>query len=332
MSYKISLIIPVYKAEQFIEKCLLSVCNQTLEEFQIIIVDDCSPDGSLEVAKKVLHRYPEREKHTKIISFNINKGISNVRKYALSIANGDYIASLDSDDFLEHDALEVLLSAAVNNLADIVFSDYFVNNNKGVSLVKQEPCRTKLEIMSQLLEDKLHGSLCNKLFRADILRKVHVLDEVDMSEDLLICIQAVYFSQKIVYVPNPYLHYVQYNVDSYTSKFSEKKIVDMINGIDFLNSFFIKENIKNNLNESLLHRKLLVKSDALTYSCKRNRDKYIALFENDILFSNFNNEINLYKNILFFLLTKKIYSLVHLIISVRNYIVKIRGRIRWKFW
>lgn len=328
MSYQISLIIPVYKTEHFIEKCLLSVCNQTLERFQIIIIDDCSPDGSLEVAKKVLHRYPERERHTKIISFNINQGISHVRKYALGVANGDYIASLDSDDFLEHDALESLLCAATNNLADIVFSDYFINNPKGVFLVRQKPCEKKLEIMSQLLEDKLHGSLCNKLFRADILRKVHILDDVDMSEDLLICLQAVYFSKKIVYVPNPYLHYVKYNADSYTSNFSEKKIVDMVKGVNFLNTFFLRNCIKSDLNKSLLHRKLLVKSDALTYSCKRNRDKYITLFENEILFSNFNNEINLYKNLLFFLLEKKIYSLVHLIIGLRNSISKIRGKIR----
>lgn len=328
MSYQISLIIPVYKTENFIEKCLLSVCNQTLERFQIIIIDDCSPDRSLEVAKKVLHQYPEREKHTKIISFNINQGISHVRNYALGIADGEYIASLDSDDFLEHDALESLLCAATSNSADIVFSDYFIDNPKASFLVRQKPCENKLEIMSQLLEDKLHGSLCNKLFRADILKKVHILDDVDMSEDLLICLQAVFFSQKIVYIPKPYLHYVKYNVYSYTSKFSEKKIVDMIKGVNFLNTFFLNNCINNDLNKSLLHRKLLVKSDALTYSCKKNRYKYITLFENDALYLNFNNEINLYKNILFFLLTKKMYSLVHLIIGLRNFLSKIRGKIR----
>lgn len=327
MSYKISLIIPVYKTEKFIEKCLLSVCNQTLEKFEIIIIDDCSPDRSLDVVEKVLHQYPERAKHTKIISFNINHGISYVRKYALDIANGEYIASLDSDDFLEHDALESLLYAAINNLADIVFSDYFINNPNGVFIVKQKPCEKKLEIMNQLLEDKLHGSLCNKLFKAEILKKVHILHGVDMSEDLLICIQAVYFSKKTVYIPKSYLHYVKCNVHSYTSKFSEKKIVDMIKGVDFLNTFFLKKCIKNELNKGLLHRKLLVKSDALTYSCKKEREKYITLFENDTLFLNFNNEINLYKNILFFLLIKKMYGLMHLVIGLRNSISRIKGKI-----
>ena len=143
MRYQLSLIIPVYKTEQFIERCLMSVCNQTLSEFEIIIVDDCSPDKSINILKKVLEKFPDREKHTKIISFKKNKGISYVRKYAFNISEGEYIASLDSDDFFEPDALEKLLAYAYRYSADIVFSDYFINTIKNEKIIKQEPLGNK---------------------------------------------------------------------------------------------------------------------------------------------------------------------------------------------
>ncbi|MCO8061897.1 glycosyltransferase family 2 protein [Acinetobacter lwoffii] len=325
MSYKISLIIPVYKTEKFIEKCLLSVCNQTLEKFEIIIIDDCSPDRSLDVVKKVLHQYPERAKHTKIISFNVNHGISYVRKYALDIANGEYIASLDSDDYLEPYALEELLNNARENSADIVFSDYYINESRIQRVIRQEPPSSIDETIKNLLEDRLHGSLCNKLFKKDILDKVCILEGVNMSEDLLISIQALFYCSKVSYLPIPCLHYVKCNPNSYTTVFSQNKIDQMVKGVIFIENFFKENNVLYKFNDSLNLRKVIIKSDAISYSEGNFLEKNTKLFEKSLSNMIYDKRINFYKNLLHISTKFNFLSLVNLIIKIRRNIKKVQG-------
>ncbi|ENX61610.1 MULTISPECIES: glycosyltransferase family 2 protein [Acinetobacter] len=328
MKYQVSLIIPVYKTENFIEKCLLSVCNQTLDQFQIIIIDDCSPDESLRIAKQILQQYPDREKDTKIVSFDKNQGISYVRKYALNIAEGKYVASLDSDDFLELDALESMLSFANINSLDIVFSDYYINTKNSIKQVKQKPIGDKLNVISQLLDNELHGSLCNKLFNIDILKKVLILENVNISEDLLICIQAVYFSNNIAYIPKAYLHYVKYNSNSYTTNFSERKLSEMIMGVNFLDDFFSNKNINENIKEAFFYRKCIIKSDVLTYSSRKTRGNYIELYNDDLSFAKIEHKLNIYKRVLFFLLRNNFFVFMDFFIGFRNSLSKIRSKLK----
>lgn len=322
MSFLLSVIIPVYKTEKLIERCLMSVCEQTLKEFEIILVDDCSPDAAIEKAKLILEKYPERFRNTNIIRLNENHGISYVRKIALNSANGKYIASLDSDDYFEHNALEEMLDFVEKNEADIGFFDYYLNCKNKSTLVKQNVADTKSDtVIKNLLLNELHGALWNKVFKKEILDKVEIVDGINVMEDFLISIQAFFLSEKICYKNSAYLHYVQHGMGSYTSNYNEKSLNDMINSIRYLEKFFEKNKCHNEYIPYISYRKLLIKTDVLTNTPIKYRRNYFHLFlhsENEL---NFVKKLPIYKSSLIWASNNNFYLIVNFLVWVRKVVV-----------
>ena len=118
MLEKISVIVPVYNAENYIEKCIYSILNQTYEDFEIIVVNDGSSDNSLNKLLKLKDEYPDKIR----VFSQENKGVSVARNFALENVNGDFIAFVDSDDWIESDYLQVLKDALAEG--DVVISGF----------------------------------------------------------------------------------------------------------------------------------------------------------------------------------------------------------------
>ena len=113
---KVSVIIPVYNVEQYLEKCLDSVCGQTLKDIETICVNDCSADNSLAVLKD----YAKNDNRVKLIDFKENKGVSAARNEGIRNAQGEYIGFVDSDDWIDLNFYEKLYNKAIETDADIV--------------------------------------------------------------------------------------------------------------------------------------------------------------------------------------------------------------------
>ena len=113
---KVSVIIPIYNTEKYLRKCLDSVCNQTLSDIEIICVNDCSTDNSLEI----LEEYASKDNRIKLIDFKENKGAAVARNAGIDEAKGEYIGFVDSDDFIDLDFYEKLYNKAVKSGADCV--------------------------------------------------------------------------------------------------------------------------------------------------------------------------------------------------------------------
>ena len=130
MVYKVSIIVPVYNVEKYLEECLNSLVNQTLKEIEIICINDASPDNSLEI----LHRYKKKYLNLiKIIDLKQNVGSGYARNHGLDVAQGEYIAFVDPDDYIDIMLCEKLYNMARKNSADIIQFDYiefWENNNK----------------------------------------------------------------------------------------------------------------------------------------------------------------------------------------------------------
>lgn len=122
---KISVIIPVYKVAAFIADCLQSVLTQSYKDVEIVLVDDCSPDNSMEVAERALAAYKGGMDVLRI-RHDVNKGLSEARNSGIRAATGDYLYFLDSDDELAEGALAALAAAAADGLSDMVVGDYKV--------------------------------------------------------------------------------------------------------------------------------------------------------------------------------------------------------------
>ena len=103
---RVSVVVPIYKVESFIARCIHSLLEQTLTDVEYIFVDDASPDGSIAVLRRVLADYPERSNHIKVLTHAKNKGLPAARNTGLAVAQGEYIFHCDSDDFVDSTMLE----------------------------------------------------------------------------------------------------------------------------------------------------------------------------------------------------------------------------------
>ena len=125
--YLISIIVPVYKVEKYLQECVTSIQNQTYRNLEIILVDDGSPDKS----GKLCNEYAKRDSRIKVIH-KVNGGLSSARNAGLKIAKGEYIGFVDSDDYIRKNMYEKLLDACIQNKTEIAACNYnyIINGNE----------------------------------------------------------------------------------------------------------------------------------------------------------------------------------------------------------
>ena len=116
----ISIIIPIYKSEKFIEKCSRSLFEQTLNNIEFIFINDSTPDISISLLYNIIDHYPNREEKFKIINLEKNQGVANARNVGIENATGEYVIHCDSDDWVDKDMYERLYRKAQETDADIV--------------------------------------------------------------------------------------------------------------------------------------------------------------------------------------------------------------------
>ena len=168
MSGIISVIIPVYKVEQYLEQCIVSVTRQTYQQLEILLVDDGSPDR----CGTICDEWAKRDRRIKVIHKE-NGGLSDARNAGLKVASGTFIAFVDSDDFIMPTMLEQLLVALEQEHAEIAECDYITFSEevpeKGVLIRKKTVGYEMKEAMSFLLDEyKFKYTVWNKLYRREI--------------------------------------------------------------------------------------------------------------------------------------------------------------------
>ena len=197
---KVSLIIPVYNVENYIEKCLNSVVNQTLKDMEVIIVNDGSKDLSKQKIQKYLEKYPwikylEKE----------NGGLSDARNYGMPYATGKYIAFLDSDDYVEETMYEEMYNIAEKENADMVDCDFVWEypNRKRKDIGKIY--KTKKEMI-----EKCRVVAWNKIIKREILEKTKIKFPVGLRyEDMEFFYKLVPYINKVSFIKKCFVHYVQ---------------------------------------------------------------------------------------------------------------------------
>lgn len=216
----VSVIVPVYNVEQYLEKCLSSIKNQTLQDFECIIVDDGSPDDSITICK----RFAEEDKRFKIIRKQ-NEGLSMARKTGYENACGKYLLFVDSDDWLEQKMLEQLVTPAEQSEAEIVICDYykdFADHNEKVTY--KLPADKYKQVESFAVKPGYMNYFWNKLFLKSFFdsSKVEFPKGISLCEDLYVTFKLFYLSKKVIQVNIPLYHYNRANVTSMTNNFTQK--------------------------------------------------------------------------------------------------------------
>lgn len=221
---KVSVIIPIYKVELFIERCVVSLMEQTLDDVEYIFVDDASPDGSVNILREVVERYSLRKDCVKIINHSENKGLPAARNTGLAEATGEYIFHCDSDDFVELDMLESLYNKAKECDADVVWCDYYITFDKKRRIIAQPQFETPQDAVRGMLRGKMKYNVWNKLVKRLLYvdNKITFPEGKSMGEDLTM-IMAFLHAKKCAYVNKPLYNYVQ-NPNQMTATYNEEKL------------------------------------------------------------------------------------------------------------
>ena len=204
---KISVVVPIYGVENYIERCVRSLFEQTLDDIEYIFVDDCTPDNSISILKKVLAEYPERIPSTRIEKMSKNSGLPAVRRYGISLAKGDYIIACDSDDYVEKEMYEVMYNMALNGDFDLVQCDIdVVDDNEILYILSSDKAQlSSEELKTLILEGDISNSLCNKLVRRSLYQNQELeFPTRNVDEDNVIAVQLAYFSTKLCYIKKPF--------------------------------------------------------------------------------------------------------------------------------
>ena len=236
MNKKLSIIVPVYNVEKYIDKCLNSLVNQTIDNFEIIIVVDGSKDKSIDVVKKYKELYPN------LIDFfeTENHGLSAARNYGLERANGDYIGFVDSDDSVDIHMYEKLYNHAVINDCDIVICDYYqiLDNGNNLKKLEVEENDTRESIV---IKSKPYA--WNKIYKKDMFNTYNIkFPEGLIFEDICSVYPLLIQAKKIGYVDEPLYNYTFNRNDSIMN---DKKIksLTMLKVLKIFNNYCKKNKL-----------------------------------------------------------------------------------------
>lgn len=265
----VSVIIPVYNVEKFIERCARSLYEQTYSNIEYIWVNDQSQDSSKILLEQVTSQYPNRQASVLILDNKDNLGPLESRHIGLSRASGEFVYFCDSDDWVDSEMLEELVVVLMEEQSDIVWCDYYLTYSDTDRLVDQSGGVTSIECIRNLLAGRMHGGYPFKFLRRSLYvhNNINYTSGANICEDLRGSVQLFYFAHKISYYPKAFYHYVQDNQGSLCTSFSTKKLSDILANIDGIIRFLEDKNIARELQfeinclKHLGKRSLLITTD-----------------------------------------------------------------------
>ena len=240
----LSVIIPAYNVEKYIERCINSVLNQYLKNIEIIIIDDGSKDKTSDICLKI------SENNKNIIYKKVqNGGCSAARNLGISMAKGKYIAFLDSDDWVDSDMYINMIEEAEKNQADIVICGFKkLDENKNLlSTVKIPKRNNKNEYIDCTTE--WFASPCNKIYKRDLLEKnnIRFLLNIYTGEDMFFNFISFFYSKNIISLDEPYYNYFM-NQNSVSNNYKNRTDIYIV--IRELISFYKRNGVyKENINK-----------------------------------------------------------------------------------
>lgn len=276
---KVSVIVPVYNTELYVERAIISLMEQTLDDVQFIIIDDGSKDNSLNIIKQVITRYPARQGQVTLISRE-NRGVAATRAQGMELATGDYVIHLDSDDWAELNWLEALYTKAIEDNADVVVCDYRTIHPATSTDVKQPIGKDGVECVKKLLSGELLGPTWNKLIKRKLLvdNNIRFLSDINFLEDFILAMQAFLAANAIGYVSQPLINYNQCNESSITATVSEQKVNEIVSATKIINEVLCQHQLVPALSEQFNTMKLRLKYWILCRANKAAPDSFWGLY------------------------------------------------------
>lgn len=320
----VSVIVPVWNVEKYILRCLKSILAQKYRNIEIIIVDDCSPDNSIQIIQDFIESN-HIEIHIKIISHSKNCGLGAARRSGILAAKGKYIIAIDSDDWIDEDYLDTVVSVAEQNNHEIVVTDYYGETIDNSHIYKQRCNKSGVELTKSIMAGKIQGFLWNKLIKRSLYTQnnIYPIIGIDMWEDINIICKLATQAHSIGYVAAPYYHYNLSNTHSYsTNRLSQKAVNSMFKAVEDLEEYF--------------SHSTTISCDDLNRLKARAKVMAITMFENglykyakiypEIKWLSLKTSLKLFDTIILLLLDLRLSFLVYPIIKLKSHLKSVLNR------
>lgn len=206
MKPTISIILPCYNVEPYIEDCLMSILNQSFKSYEVLCIEDCSTDNTLHIIQRYVSTYPEK---IRLIQQCQNMGIANARNKGIAFSHGAYLCFVDSDDLLKPNALDLMFKAIKQHNADICMANFeFLTNNK---IKEHKPAFTKLKLHTSdafMHLEQLNPAPWAKLYKSSFfVDKINSYPCIPYGEDKLPFIKSLLEAEKIIFIPDAVYQY-----------------------------------------------------------------------------------------------------------------------------
>ncbi len=225
MNGLVSVIIPMYKVANLLPQCLSQIKAQTYKHLELIFVDDCSPDNVDEIVQSQKAELEALGMQVILAKHEINQGVAVARNTALELAKGEFIYSLDADDFIEPNTIELMVETAQKEQADIIGCECTLKYEHSERYLPQRDVQTGKEAFEQMCKGVFKWNLWLFLFRRELLKKggnvpLRFLPQKNMGEDMLMMGRLFLLANKVKIIHKPLYHYVKTNSEAQTSEYS----------------------------------------------------------------------------------------------------------------
>ncbi len=271
--YKVSICVPIYGVEKFIERCAVSLFEQSYENIEYIFVNDCTPDSSIRILEETISRYPHRKEQIKIINHPHNKRLGEARNTAVAAATGRFLLHVDSDDFIDTNIVEVCVARQIETDADIVNFDAITYEKGDITTKITKPdYKEASDYLKGILTREIPIYVWGEMVRTSLYtsNNIRIEDGINCSEDYSVTPRLYYYAKSIAKAYGTYYHYDHRNVKSLTNNFSTRNAKDDLTVIDFLDRFF-KD--KGNLYNEFLSGAFVLTRDVLLQSAYHNNSE-----------------------------------------------------------
>lgn len=271
---KVSVIVPIYHSEPYLERCCRSLFSQTLDDIECLFIIDGYSSSAETIIAEVLADYPLRKDQIRILRHENNLGTSFSRQEGHDQAKGEFLYHCDSDDWLEADALKTVYVKAKSEQADLVFFDYVRHYEDTGKEVVYRSAHVEQGIISTM-----DGTLCNKLISKHLLTTNNLRFPVGINwgEDLCMSVLLQILAQKIIYLPKVFYHYCMHK-DSFTTSIDEQKYLQLVSCPQYLEQEFAKRQLHDRYSSLLLQMKFEVKEYYLIHPSLRNIQKWLTIY------------------------------------------------------
>lgn len=261
---KVSVIVPCFNAEKYISKALDSLLSQTLDDMEIIVINDGSSDNSKEIIDEYYKKYPDKIR----VYHQENKGIASVRNYGLSLVNGEYFGFLDSDDYTKSDMYFKMYAKAKETDADMVVSNFMWVSDKKERLEKEGPYIAGKDMMV-----KLFATLWNKIYKTSLIKESGLkFPDGNRYEDacFLYCLSSIL--KKVEFIDEAFVSYVQ--VSTSITHTNNQQVKNMITVFNIIYDYYKNNNLFDEYKDELeyIHIKFFLGNSFLRSSLIKDKD------------------------------------------------------------